>query len=591
MDATAVQPSPPAGLSTEVLERLGRLTEVLAETSAPEAAATEVLSALGDLLAVRRAAVLLVDADGAERIRASCGLSGEYRSAVVDRPPWRDHTQARRPFVVEDVGTAQLDTADRALLMREGIGSLAAIPLVHRDAVVGRLVVHHDDSHLFSQEERSLCGVLASQLAFATERRRDEQRLELLAEVGRTLGESLDYEETLRRLAELVVPRLGDWCAVYMPEPGEGIRRVAMVPADPADLPIVEQIQRQPLRPDAPTGVPWVLRTGRRLFEPDVPLELLIDDVDDPAELARVVGPIGIRSWICIPLRSRGRTVGAISFLFGKSGRRHSRADLALAQEVCASAALAVDNARLYQMQLQTSRTLQRALLPPHLPEVPGLEIAAAYHPGEEGLEIGGDFYDVFEVGEWNAMVIGDVCGKGSEAAALTALIRHTIRAASMRESRPSEILRMLNEAMLRDPSDDRFATVLFARVEHSRRGVLLTLCRAGHPPALIRRSDGRVKRVLGRGMLLGVESDGLGLDDERVELEPGDLLLLFTDGVTERRGRGGMFGIRRVERILRGSSPNDTAETVVRRLESALEGFAERGRDDVAILAARATP
>ena len=178
-----------------------------------------------------------------------------------------------------------------------------------------------------------------------------------------------------------------------------------------------------------------------------------------------------------MPLVARGRILGAATFFYGMSGRRYGADDLVLAEELAGRAAVAIDNARLYRGQKEIAHTLQQSLLPPELPTIPGIELAACYLPAGEGIEVGGDFYDVFETLDhaW-AVVLGDVTGKGPAAAALTALARYTVRAVAMDERQPSRILASLNDAILRQRPGERFITVALLRLEPSDYGAHLTL-------------------------------------------------------------------------------------------------------------------
>ncbi len=231
-----------------------------------------------------------------------------------------------------------------------------------------------------------------------------------------------------------------------------------------------ELSSRYPPDPRSQTGVPAVLRSGSSELYPEIPDELLRSATQDEDQY-RLIQQIGMRSAMIVPLVTRGQSVGALTFVSGPSGRRFDEQDLKLAEELARRCATAIDNARLFTERAYIARTLQRSLLPAELPEIPGIEAAARFRPIGEGNEVGGDFYDLFESGDrgWT-VVMGDVCGKGPDAAAVTALARYTLRAAAMRERLPSRSLRLLNEALLRQRDDRRFCTVAYAYLEAARR-------------------------------------------------------------------------------------------------------------------------
>ncbi len=237
------------------------------------------------------------------------------------------------------------------------------------------------------------------------------------------------------------------------------------------------------------------------------------------------------------------------------------------------------------------ARTLQESLLPPHLPEVPGLEIAARYLPGSSVVEVVGDFYDVFQTadGGW-ALTIGDVCGKGVEAATVTALARYTIRAAAVTRSSPADVLLLLNEAMRRQhPDSERFVTATYLTVAQREKEVQVRLGLAGHPPALLRRGDGIVEPVGEVGTVLGVLDD-VRLTDVEVVMSPGDALILYTDGVTEARRDGELYGEDRLRALI--ARLDGSAASVAERIEADVVDYSQGHQsDDTAILVIRVPP
>jgi len=233
------------------------------------------------------------------------------------------------------------------------------------------------------------------------------------------------------------------------------------------------------------------------------------------------------------------------------------------------------------------ARTLQKSLLPPDLPEIAGMTVAARYHPAVEGLEVGGDFYDVFRTGRaaW-AAVIGDVCGKGAEAASLTGLARYTIRAAAMQTTRPARILSMLNEAILRQEGvfNERFATVTYASLARRAGATVLTVACGGHPPPIVVHAGGEVSAVGVTGTLLGALKDP-ELTEVAVRLRAGDKVVLHTDGLLEAPGPGGEFGTARLHELLATCGGLDVTATAARLEEVILAHQGGVSRDDMAIL------
>jgi serine phosphatase RsbU (regulator of sigma subunit) len=300
-------------------------------------------------------------------------------------------------------------------------------------------------------------------------------------------------------------------------------------------------------------------------------------------------GHLPVRSYLAVPvITSEGEVAGGLFFRHPEPGM-FSSDDERMVEGIAAQSAIAIENARLYQERTRTAQTLQRALLPPHLPRVPGLELAAGYRAAGEGNQVGGDFYDVFPTGpqEW-AIVIGDVCGKGPEAAALTALTRYTIRAAALHERRPSRVLEMLNEAMIEQRRDNRFATVLYLRLVMGPTGVKAIASSGGHPLPLRLHPSGRVDAIGGGGTLLGVVDDP-ALVDAEVDLSPGDTLVLYTDGVIEVRARGKeLFGADDLTGLLGGCAGLMPDALLDRIEDQVLYRSGGLPQDDVALLGLR---
>jgi len=421
-----------------------------------------------------------------------------------------------------------------------------------------------------------------------TERRRDEEAQRFLAEASEILGSSLHYGRTLQQIADLTVPRLADWCLVDTMQPDGTLLAVAMAHSDPAKLELARRLrERHAADPHQPFGAPQVARTGRAELYAEIPAELLAAPALGQMELA-ALRKLNLRSALVVPMIARGRPIGTITLASGATGRRYGPDDLALAEELARRAAVAVDNAHLYEARSRIARTLQRSLLPPALPEIPFAEVAARYEAGGEGVEVGGDFYDAFEVGgdAW-AIVIGDVCGKGPEAAAITALARHSVRTAALREPRPRLVLELLDEAIIGQLAEEAsFFTAVYAQLEPEPEGVRLVLARAGHPYPLVVRRSGEVERMEPRGGVLGAFGD-LELEETELVLWRGDLLVLYTDGLL------GALGAASSDDLLAAvvaECAGSTAEETAARIETAERAAATEHRDDLALLVVRIT-
>jgi serine phosphatase RsbU (regulator of sigma subunit) len=433
--------------------------------------------------------------------------------------------------------------------------------------------------------------LLARQDKVRSEAEANRQRLAFLVQASHVLGASLDYERTLNHLARLAVPSLSDWCAIHLWNGRGTIENVVVAHSDPERAERGRELQsRYPPDPRARSGIPNVMRTGRSELYREIPDALLAQNARDKEHL-NGLRELGLRSAIVAPLMARGRTLGALTLATAESGRRFGEADLALAEELGERAGLAIDNARLFRDRTHIAQALQQSLLPPTLPAIPGFELAAFYRPGGEGVDVGGDFYDAFATvdGAW-FLVIGDICGKGPEAAAITGLARHTVKAVSTNEPYPAHVLVALNDTMLREEVADRFCTVCCVRLEPTEGGGRLVVASGGHPLPIVVRSDGTIETVGDFGTLLGIYEDP-ELFERDGQLRPGDFLILYTDGLlgkTEAQASidGGPLGV-----VLQ-SSVGKIAEHMAQSIRLYWDRLpAEDRTDDVAVLVVRARP
>ncbi len=415
-----------------------------------------------------------------------------------------------------------------------------------------------------------------------TEVKRAEMTQRLLARAGEMLTSSLNYEHTLQQVAEMAVPQLADWCAVSLPDGHGYLRSVAVAHVDPDKVAVARRIgERYPTRADALSGSAQVMRDG----VPQVVNEVTDETIDAVAvdeEHAALLRSVGLRAGILVPMVAAGTNVGVLTLASAETPRRFSDADVELAQELARRAGAAVANTRLYKERSHIARTLQAALLPGRLPHMPGWQLATLYRPAGDENWVGGDFYDAFAVREGWLTIVGDVAGRGAEAASLTGLARYTLRTAAQLLDDPLAAVARLN-AELRAQEQMSLCSVaaMLLREDEDGRATADIIC-AGHPlPLLVR--GGQARMVGGFSPMLGAHD----IDDwsrTTVELEPGDVLVLYTDGVFDAVGADGRFGEDRLQRTVAGVTDAQSAVDVI---DDALTDF-EVGpqADDTAVLA-----
>jgi PAS domain S-box-containing protein len=414
-----------------------------------------------------------------------------------------------------------------------------------------------------------------------------ELRSRFLSEASRLLGSSLDYPQTLRNVAWAAVPQIADWCAVDLVDPDGRREPVVAAHRDPDKIALAERLRRlQPKQVDPDQGIGKAVRTGESQVYSEITDEMLAPIATDDEHL-RLLREVGLRSVLIVPLRAASRTLGTMTLVNAESGRRFDEDDVRFAEQLADRAAVAVENARLYQARSRTAATLQRSLLPDNVPQIPGWEVAALYRPAgsDPELEVGGDFYDFLETPDGWLVIIGDVTGKGVEAAALTSLLRHGARFISQTGTRPAGILRRLDMA-LKQRSTLSLCTTLCVRLTPQE----LVFCSAGHPMPLLVGTGGAVTEVGAPGRLLGL-TDAYDWHDQRMPMRPGETVVLYTDGVTDTRGRGQRFGDARLRELLsRGGALSPTE--LLASLDAALASFQVGAQaDDTAVIAMRLEP
>jgi len=422
-----------------------------------------------------------------------------------------------------------------------------------------------------------------------TDQKRAELSQRLLARAGAALSSSLNYQHTLQDVAELAVPELADWCGVSMPDRNGVLEQVAVAHSDPAKVAFARDYnERYPARVTDEGGAAQVLRDGHSQLVPEIPDALLEEAVEDP-EQRELLRSIGMRSVIIVPMTAAsGAPFGVISLVNAESGRVFTEADLELCEELGRRAGIAVENARLYTERTLIAHTLQRALLPPALPEIPGFSISALYRPAGEENWVGGDFYDAFPVRDGWVTVVGDVAGRGARAASLTAFTRHVFRTAAQLHDDPLDAVAFLNR-QLYDRPGSALCTICCVHLRARGADADATVICAGHPLPYAVRQAAAAEPVGRWGPMLGAWPEGEWTRTPTT-LAPRDVLVLYTDGVTDATSDGERYGDERLAATLAESRD---AEDALRRIADGLADFetGEQADDTAALAIARSEP
>ncbi len=559
----------PLGLREDALNRLGF-----------EAYLDLVVERSRDRLGAQAAYLLLArDLDGDFEVTTVSGLDASVVGTRLQpgAPGTPSFHNPHLPVVLHDIADPDAETGSEgsevafsdgrpevSWLHDGALRSLVAVPVVMEGRVIGALGVASDRVAGFSDEEAVLLQRIGNVVAAAADRARlrvseRERRgwLTFLAETGDLLAGSLDQEMTMAMTGQVVVPRLATWCAVYL----DDVRGLA----------VLQQVWHRDERAAA------ALRSA---LEHTLP-----EHIGESREEA-LRGEIRV-----IPLVARGHRIGALVLGRPPGDPLHGEA-LVVAESVARRAALAIDNARVHGELQGMGDALQRSLLPASIPDAPTFEVGVVYEAAGEASVAGGDFYDVFPVGSgrW-CFAVGDVCGSGAEAAAVTGLARHTIRALALAGFPTASTLERLNTAIVEEGERSRFLTLVCGTLEPESGGRLrMSMVSAGHPLPFVVRRTGEVMQVGRPQPLLGVMEDVAFVAEEHL-LERGDLLVAVTDGVLERRD-----GLRMLEEnglmadlALVGDLP---AQAVAERIRRLVGDFGPGPQaDDMAVLAIRVGP
>lgn len=537
-----------------------------------------------EAVAMRRVGTWTANAGEFERFFSETADFSFSPGAGIPGHVWASGQPVWVSDIEHDTGFTRRDFA-----VRVGLHGAVAFPVLGaEDRVLGAVEFFDPEPHELDEDLLEVLGTIGRQVGQFVERARADRRartqLRFLADASRELDATLDFNATLHRVAALAVPQIADLCMVHVLREGR-LRRMAWSANDEESRNALAALADA--QPDTPEVVPAAnvaISAGPQLIE-HITDEFLRSVAGDDETRLELLRQLDARSLIAVPLLARGRVIGAMSLATRDRAPFHEE-DLAMAMELARRAGVALDNARLYEERTATAITLQQSLLPRSLPTIPGATVHPAYSPGS-GDAVGGDFYDVYRSGEdsW-VIVVGDVCGKDTVAAAMTGLVRHSLRALDHVGTPFDEMLPKLNAVVLSSDFADRFCTVCYIRWTPTADGAVATVASAGHPLPFLRRADGHSEQVGRTGELIGVFDDVESPATE-VALTSGDGLILYTDGIIERHAEEGWFGEERLAEVITTTSGGP--DQLVERIVEAAESFApDAARDDIAVLAIR---
>ena len=462
----------------------------------------------------------------------------------------------------------RVETYETGRIRKDGVRvdvSLSISPLEHPDqGIVGASVIARD----ITEEVR---------------RRRSQ---DFLVAATRGLEESLDFHRTARNIVETAVPEIAELCVLDFVRRDGWIGDSIVAAVDPGATTTLEEIRRRsPLDPRGEHPVAQVVRKGRPMVWRDLTAPKAMGEVVQSEEHRRLIEETRYQSAAVAPLIARGSTLGAISFLHASSDLRYEAGDLELIVELADRAALALDNARLYEERGRIAASLQRGLRPPEPPYVEGLDISVCFEAFGEEMEIGGDVYDILPTDDGCWVMIGDVAGKGGAAAAVSVALRHSMRGLARQIETPCELLAQLNEILLERPSLNDFATAMLLRLRRGDGHWSFELAVAGHPPAIHVTREGPIQ--LGGGTLLGAWM-GATVPHHEGELRPGETLVLTTDGWFEAGPPETHVSPEELARLAHSLAELELAEMTEALRRDAIERSGGPLRDDMVVMAMR---
>jgi serine phosphatase RsbU (regulator of sigma subunit)/PAS domain-containing protein len=573
------------------VEALTKLTETAADQSA-EAAAPDPLSAERALLRAvfQHAPVPLFVLEQDATVRRANGRAGD----LIGAPPGYATGKALTAFV--DLASRAAVSSQLAAAARTGTSRQMECRLLGPDGpadaiLTARVIALQDGTKL-------LVVTAASPAQGEREGRADPEgprlrgdtvramthRMDMITEVTRLLLDNSTFSEavTLQRCARLLAGGMASWVIIDIERAGQLRRQYVVGPHDEPSQDLARKLRA--LDPQPGTAPAQVHAAGTTILLAHADDAGILGVTGDEAPLLMLLGTTSLLS---VPITDDTTTYGALTLARTAAEGPFEVADLGLAERLGQHLGVAIRVDRMFRHRSAVAEALQGSLLPATLPDVSGLDLSAAYLPAGEGLEVSGDFYDVFPVtGGW-AVTIGDVCGKGQEAAAMTAAARHSIRALAYWNPDPADVLAKANEVLLAGGYEDRFVTAKLAYLHWDGDLLRVTLASAGHPGPAVVRPDGRVDVLGGGGLPLGLFPDA-DPHVELLELGPGDLMFFYSDGVTDARNAQMRYFEDNLPDELAGLAGRSAADTA-RMIQGSVTGFSQNElRDDLTILVAK---
>ena len=574
----------------ESLTRLARVTSELTGADSVDAVTKIVTYHIADAVGASIAALALREGDEV-RLLGLRGMSADEvqrweRFPMTRSAPATDVIRSGERMVL--IGAAEIAAAYPELdNPSRGERTLMTLPLRVTGRAIGAIALSFPGHYVPDPTELDFLEIMADTCAQAFERieasvvaRTQTSRLAFLAEASIELASSLDLDVTIARVARLAVPTFADWCAIDVVRDGR-MHRLAVAHVDPEKVQMAVAFQeRWPPDPSSTTGVWGVVRTGRPELLHQVTDEMLVAAAKDEEQL-RFARELQLRSALLVPLVVRGRVIGVLTWVSTDDDRLYDDDDVRFAEHLARRAATAIDNSELYSQTRAAAEQLQRAVLPRVVTGDDRWEVSCHYRPSGRA-EVGGDFYDAFPLDDGRYVVfIGDVMGRGVAAAAAMAEVRAATRAFASVDPSPRAVLESLDRMVVHFGSEQ--LVTLFYAVADAASGALL-LASAGHPPPYLLHPDGGVEQLpFADGPPLGVSATGRA--ESTVPFGVADTMLIFTDGLVERRDEGIDTGLARLAQALPALAG--------RGLDAGLERVVEAVRDatyddDMAALALR---